>query len=241
MFVSPCRFRSSQCAALIALAAAAGIARIAPPPAADGPRHVTPMGEVKIFATYSPTAPFAALAPPDSAWAYLFLTVTASRLVAASDLPAPPALLPAVWPTSDVAARQAESLLPAPPMELSTRGRQSPADALSQGCSPHVLPFAVGPPGCAFTPTPTAAGARAPGNSAATRLTAPQVAAPDEASSLPSAARPARPLASRRRLSGPATLSRFALRGNGTVTQQIAFAAKIAPARPCVQPTHSHA
>ena len=151
MFVSPCTLRSTQCAALIALAAVAGIARVetprpAPPPDQTSTAHThgrqrsQPLERLVGFA--APTWTSAWLQPLASV-ALWFLsgneTRAASELNAATTSTLPSAAHAAVPPAVAASLH--------PDLALVTSALAHPAEPRPALCArAHLIPFAVGPP-----------------------------------------------------------------------------------------------
>lgn len=196
MFVSPCTLRSTQCAALIALAAAAGLARIetntsprasssdvspAPAPAAS---HSRP-GECSSRTSFECLQPIFVLAVW---WSCESEPVSACL----GSLPA----RPDEGSSTPVATLPASTGARVPSASRARRFARTHRAALCR--LSHALPFAVGPPRCRRLHPPTAEGTHVPGDSAATGTSGFKVAAPDEDSSLARLARgffPGQPLA----------------------------------------------
>ncbi len=175
MFVSPCSLRSTQCAALIALAAAAGIARVdvertfsasgmdgvgrrtASTPAAT--HHVgASVGGFGFFElTKTSTTPWLHQVAAFAAW--LFNPATSA---AGSDT------RNAGGATNNCpmeSAAELAALAPPLPQESAVVYFDRPCAALCTHS--HLLPFAVGPPLSGANSTPNAAGTSVPGDSAA--------------------------------------------------------------------------
>lgn len=165
MFVSPCSLRSAQCAALIALAAAAGLARTGPettsranpaPSETNVPvasRLTLDLGSDRFDPAHFTLSPasssrdaFARPSPwlqPLSTLALWFLCGTES----AADLTQAPVASPSSDP-SEVDAL-AEAALPDRPFAptLATSPARPPASDRPALCTlSHLMPFAVGPP-----------------------------------------------------------------------------------------------
>lgn len=137
MFPHACSLRSTPCAALIALAAAAGIVRV-PEPAP--PRVTAPFRTLdasRLTAPLSPAASFLLVHPSVTPWL---------RPVTPPPVPANPGdrdeneIPPAVIAPAELRSPGAISFLP----ERSTGFPSTPAIAGSAGA--HRLPFAAGPP-----------------------------------------------------------------------------------------------
>lgn len=175
MFASVCSIRSAQCAALIALAAAAGISRFEP----ATPTEPDP-------ATTAQAAPHAA--PKQSVFIYparvlecfrlLFAgsvsfsscATSASAISSPSDAAVPETVPPELWfePTPVV-----------PPLfDLATCATSFPLapDFNAAGVGQHRFPYAVGPPCRSATSSPRAARTRVPGDSTACRISAARIA-----------------------------------------------------------------
>ncbi len=194
MFVSPCSLRSTQCAALIALAAAAGIMRVEVAEARSSDSRTTQPDTNRAaraeFPRSAPTARFQLAFDAVAPWLALFQAA---------------AQLPAEAPAAVAAPRP--STAPAAPLPFPPRLCCGPT------ARQHSYPFAVGPPAPSVTPSPRAAGMFVPGNSAAPGsvfTTVSRVAHPDEVSS---PARLARLISPSHALAGSATKHPFALCG----------------------------
>jgi len=156
MFFSPCTRRSTQCAALIALATVAGIARVESNPqktraanaSESNPCVVPGTGPVPSSFTVSTKwcapwlQPFATLA----LWSLSADDYSELNLAAASSSAAESA--PDAEPTLNI-----PSPFPAPPIEpTATSVDHSPEPQVSTGSRSHFIPFAVGPPRSQRTP-----------------------------------------------------------------------------------------
>lgn len=235
MFVSPCSLRSTQCAALIALAAAAGIVRVEsnshksttsqqtevdPRPIPVQPRAF----EILLHAPAAWPARTAGLATCWSGNFPLLSTLTEAFLTHSGGDSVPIDFISA---SSAAAAKS----LPSVPFLHRTSDRPALC------CRPHVLPFAVGPPRSHRTSTLNADGTPVPGDSAANRTSAPKVAAQDEVSSDARLARPCSPSQTRAE-----SVSRFgfALRGEPLVQSLALPPAGSAFRDATTKPPHSH-
>lgn len=164
MFVSPCTIRSAQCAALIALAAAAGIARTPSEPAESrGSSRQNPAIEATVgsHATHL-RAPW--LTSSLATWmrtVSIWLSVSQrdpSHEPHQSDGPANEGGL------SAVPGKGADSIsAPA----ISANSPAAAAPSASFGPRTHRWPHAVGPPAASRSTLPPAAGTTVPGDSAA--------------------------------------------------------------------------
>lgn len=192
MIVSPCTLRSAQCAALIALAAAAGIARI------DVSTCKSAISEP------SPTANASRASRPASArisafGAALLLHPTARTLPSLSESLGPrdgPTILESsIFPPSALPLRAnlAPTSLEGITLAIGVL-RSYPLTHWVARCGrPRLLPFAVGPPVRSRLNPLNADGTIVPGDSAAVRPFGLKVAAFDEASSAARLARLFRP------------------------------------------------
>ena len=185
MFVSPCTLRSTQCAALIALAAAAGIARVeatgANKPSEEGSRNIsllslrsaTKTNAFELAANVS--APWLNRVAAFAVWCLGGKVPDSSCLSYAraesNDGPAPAVAVLAHNGTS-TAVPPAQAALPRHSSHLIPLGRV-----------PYFFPFAVGPPFRSCHLPPNAVGTYVPGDSTANGCSVPKVAAPDEDSS----------------------------------------------------------
>ncbi len=167
MFVSPCTLRSTQCAALIALAAVAGIARVEttrPAPSPDqtstahthGRQSSQPLDRLVGFA--APTWTPAWLQPLASV-ALWFLsgneTRASSELSAATTPPLPSAAHAALPPVVAACLQ--------PDHALVTSALAHPAEPRPALCTrAHLIPFAVGPPARAVNLSHRAVGTAVP-------------------------------------------------------------------------------
>ena len=169
MFTSPCSLRSTQCAALIALAAAAGIMRMDAEETEPFADRTTRSDETISTGTErppeGPATRFQVAFNAEAPWLALF------HIAADSFAECPAEISP-----------------PRPSSAASGAAFPSP---LGRGCGPtaqqHSYPFAVGPPARETTHQPLAAGTCVPGDSAARGLfvrKASRVAPADEVSSL---------------------------------------------------------
>jgi hypothetical protein len=223
MFVSPCTLRSTQCAALIALAAAAGIARVETTNGSRS-RSISDSDQSTAGATHSALSfrgsffqlPAFAAAPWIERFAAMAVSffapptgetqtrLVAGQIVSASDshpIEAEAAISHASIrepATADNAAALINVLLPA----LCTHT--------------HLLPFAVGPPAPDALTHPTAVGTSVSGDSAAQGTFAPCVAF---SASVYRDARLARPFDPRPIFAGSIFRSRFALRGESQLAR----------------------
>lgn len=199
MPVSPCSFRSAQCAALIALAAAAGISRMeAPTKVADRTCADRDSTAVLVSAT------------PAGAWQRVLLAAAGSRipwmrevatftlrLAGADDnLQAAHAGNPAPAPAAAADLFHARTL---PPLDVAATLASFPApgERVPTCRIPHALAFAVGPPADGVAYPPFAAGTEVPGDFAATGTSEQQAAPHDEVSSPARLARLSDPTTSR--------------------------------------------
>ena len=165
MFLSPCAVRSTQCAALIALAAAAGIARVETSAPTAKPT-TTPSAILASRPGTSTLAFFFGSSPTAARWAHQFQAIawwlafdTAQKCDAV--------------PSGEIDPPGDAMTIPecAPPplviVHLARRFTASPTRSL--GCMQHRLPFAVGPPAQGAL-HPNAVGTRVPGDLAAVGL-----------------------------------------------------------------------
>ncbi|MBI5772032.1 MAG: hypothetical protein HZA93_29935 [Verrucomicrobia bacterium] len=159
MFTSPCSLRSAQCATLIALAAAAGLARFEPAEDTPAPPASTPTAAVAI----RPTPRFAyplLVATSAIEWSPHSFSVAAS----VSEWTPPCALAPAP-----------AAAAPIPPRALAIFHFPAPA-APALSVRKHSHPYAIGPP-APIAPNPLrAAGLARPGDSPARRTSVSRIA-----------------------------------------------------------------
>ena len=158
MFACACSLRSTQCAALIELSAAAGIARIEPAresvqSASQGSHHIElrdarPSGLLTISEVVAP-------------WLAYFLSTISSESTSAQDAsPAAVSHLDPAW--AELAAVDCASVASAsPPRNLFRFAVMRPS------ARQHAIPYALGPPRSEITQTHHAAGTHVPGDSAA--------------------------------------------------------------------------
>jgi hypothetical protein len=180
MFVSPCAVRSAQCAALIALATAAGICRVETSPGKVRRTPARDRGAVTSAITPPPqllTCPSSAATSP-----HCVAPFTAGRLVFE-----PGTTADANTAHSDCHAFDrpdpADSEDLRPPSSLGTPIAGSTHYLLSSCTRRYLLPFAIGPPACRHTFAPIAAGTHVPGDAATNGFSRSLVTAPDEDSS----------------------------------------------------------
>lgn len=159
MFSSPCSLRSTQCAALIALAAAAGISRFESAPAkTTAPRPVAGAQNFAAVISISRAQIYFA------AMQTLVTQVHVARVTVGfePDHATGTALL-------DLAALAADELLPpAAPAAASPLSFSAPA-APALSARKHSFPYAVGPPRRRISTPLRAAGTEVPGDSSARR------------------------------------------------------------------------
>jgi len=159
MFSCPCSLRSTQCAALIALAAVAGIPRFEPAPAraADPAPTPTSTPRLEISAALPRAHRFSfpsLLDLPSRAWGRGAPAAFFSALDERTLTPTPVVLQPSSeWPPAPPAAEA--------PGNFFTRA--TPAPTVRQ----HAHPFAVGPPRRETIPNLRAIGTAVPGDSLA--------------------------------------------------------------------------
>ncbi len=180
MFISACSIRSAQCAALIALATAAGISRFetvtqAEPDSASTTQSVTRAAPKRAVFTY-PARLFACFR--------LFFAGSISLPSLSASMPTsstPTTSIPSD-PTAPDTGHPAFWLEPAPvaapvsaPVVCATSFPPSP-DFAAVSVRQHRFPFAVGPPTYGATITPRAARTRVLGDSPACRLSVSRVA-----------------------------------------------------------------
>lgn len=175
MFISACSIRSAQCAALIALATAAGISRFEPvtqaePDPASTTQSVTRTAPKRAVFTY----PARLLACFRLFFAGSVSLPSFSASTPTTSIPADPAAPdighPEFWfETAPVAAPVSA------PVVCATSFHRSP-DSTDIGVRQHRFPFAVGPPTYGATITPRAARTRVLGDSPACRMSASRVA-----------------------------------------------------------------
>ncbi len=166
MFASPCSLRSTQCATLIALAAAAGISRFEPAPAKpSAPQAIgasqTVVVSTPIFRLRFYPAAMQALAPPVHILRGIYdfergLTTGFASLDFTALAPAE--MRPPVDPAAEAPVTFVAPTAPA----LSTRK--------------HSHPYAVGPPTGGIEQPLRAAGTAVPGDSSARRSQVPRIA-----------------------------------------------------------------
>ena len=161
MFISPCSLRSTQCAALIALAAVAGIARVettrqapaaspAPAPVRQIHPSLTSLNQGASYAVPTSTAPWLQPAATLALW---FLS--GSDLHAGTDdrvsVPAFRTALHVALPSTGA------DCLPDPASCAPSLGRRTtPRPAFCTRT--HLIPFAVGPPACGLSLPPRPVG-----------------------------------------------------------------------------------
>lgn len=209
MFVSPCSLRSTQCAALIALATVAGIARVETSPQPNGAANGAESNTLTASAT-RPASPCFTLAPTSPApWLHPFATL-ALWFLSADDRTGPH-LAVATASSPDQAPVTATLLTPPnPPAETtepSVFHRSAPR--VASGSRSHLIPFAVGPPPSPLTPNLRANGTPVPTVDFARRL----FVSPVAHFSFRLVARLACGSFSRHPWVGPVFPPRFALRG----------------------------
>lgn len=185
MFISPCSLRSTQCAALIALAAAAGITRVDAANANDLRTGSSTASNLVALLASPRAGVFELSSGVPAPWLRSFATFAAWCL-GVSDA-SPPRLSsgntqPDDAPLTPAAAADLISLPVAGPLCSITRPLPAPLLA-HLCCIPHLLPLAVGPPPALRHHSPIAVGTPVPGDSTANGCTDLKVAAPDEASS----------------------------------------------------------
>jgi hypothetical protein len=184
MFLYPCSLRSAQCATLIALAAAAGVARVEP-------------------SSHRPTSEPTASARSSSA---LELLARPNQLLARNSAAVPGEDLAVCWiahwflqnleyPATtpgtgqdpagghDTAVAFQRTTLRTAPTGSAAIARHQVPSLLPPSVTPHLLPFAVGPPFHRTPLDPNAVGTPVPGDSTVARSSLTLVAAPDEVSS----------------------------------------------------------
>ncbi len=188
MFVSPCSLRSAQCAALIALATAAGLARTGPETSprstTDSAARTTQPTAGLTFELSSPrftsvqlgssgtfSHPGAVNAPslwlqPASTLALWFLCGSDSAGDRASTLPACAAAHPAA---AHLAAPFAEPGLRIPPTFAPAPAFPRPTHRPALCTLSHLIPFAVGPPAIEAQPNRCAARTSVPSDLASLR------------------------------------------------------------------------
>jgi len=173
MFASPCNLRSTQCAALIALATVAGIARVETTSQPNGAAIVAETNTLTTPAAH-PTLPGFTLAPTSSApWLQPFATLVLWFLSAENrsdpDLAVATSSAPGQAPVAAaLITPPAPTLPPAKTTEPSVVHRSAPRVAL--GSRSHLIPFAVGPPRSQRTPPLRANGTPVPTVDFARRL-----------------------------------------------------------------------
>jgi hypothetical protein len=150
MFFSPCTRRSTQCAALIALATVAGIARVESNPQKTRAINTFESNSCVVPGTDPVTSRFTASPKWCAPWLQPFATLalwflsaddySERNLAAASSSTAESA--PDAEPTLNI-----PSPFPAPPIEpTATSIDHGPELRVSTGSRSHFIPFAVGPP-----------------------------------------------------------------------------------------------
>lgn len=178
MFTSPCISRSTKCAALIALAAAAGLARID----AGDKELVDRRTQNAVSASTSLTLHL--YCPSPSCWSK---TPAAFAIWYACSSVIQNGLTDAFRgkhsrETASM-AEVAQALFALCSAAPSSALPSTTTDQPDLCCRPYLLPFAAGPPRHSSDLQPTAAGTKVPGNSAANGKSVCRVAAPDELSS----------------------------------------------------------
>ena len=148
MFVSPCTLRSTQCAALIALATVAGIARVETNPQ---PNHAASTPEATprtVFATRAELTRFVVAPTWSAPWLQPFARLTL-WLLAADDRPHPDLITnQASDPDQNpVATLRTQLALPTRLAESLGESAVPPSQPrIARGSRSHLIPFAVGPP-----------------------------------------------------------------------------------------------
>lgn len=183
MFISPCNLRSTQCAALIALAAVAGIARVEmtrPTPVSGQDSASTtqtrsgsrPLDRLVGCATPAWSAPWL---HPVATVALWFFSGIDTRAAADPTLTSAPALPSA----SHIAPAPAATATYLPDDALAASSLAHPAAPRPALCTrAHLIPFAVGPPAHALNLHPRPVGTAVPANDTVRCLSAPPSAFP---------------------------------------------------------------
>jgi hypothetical protein len=157
MFPCACSLRSTQCAALIALTAAAGIARIEP---ARESIQSAPQVSHQIELRATRPSGLLTLSEIAAPWLAYFLSTISSESTSARDSS------PAAVSHCDPAWAEFAGV------DLARVGSASPRnpfgfEVMRPSARQHAIPYAVGPPRCELTQTHDAAGTNVPGDSAA--------------------------------------------------------------------------
>jgi hypothetical protein len=178
MFVSPCTLRSTQCAALIALATVAGIARVEANPQPNTPASPRESPTHAEADTRSAQPRFLVAPTWSAPWLHPFAKL-AWWLLAANDrsipdLTAANASAPDQAPVAPVCHRAPISPHLTAPDGGSVADRSEPR--IARGSRSHLVPFAVGPPQSPRTPNLRANGTPVPTVDFARRLLAVPVA-----------------------------------------------------------------
>lgn len=182
MFVSPCTFRSTQCAALIALAAVAGVTRIETTDCMGSGACSSPAANLPLAGTVrSLTSLFFAVPTATPAWLQTFTSFALWFVRSPERAPATPEVTASILPGADKRASE-----PAPPVALppdrplalseldllsATSVAPSSGPLLAARCTqPYLIPFAVGPPSRRENFTLCATGTSVPSDVTATGL-----------------------------------------------------------------------
>lgn len=165
MFISPCTLRSTQCAALIALATVAGIARVETKPQPNSSANTSELPTLPAAETRSDRIGFFVAPPWSAPWLQPFAKL-ALWLIASNDRSSPdPAVATSSAPhQAPVTAALLTPPAPLPPPAETTAPSvvHHSAPRVASGSRSHLIPFAVGPPRSPFAPNLRANGTPVP-------------------------------------------------------------------------------